>query len=153
MSEFTVPEIELIKKYARDAAYKPIILRVGDGSIAPVAAIFEARRETWVIDIVFGKTYELPILARQMNWSYSCLYGITDSEAMAKAWPGQWRFDILFFDNESSVPDNLEWERHRHLNGVALYKGYEQAKEILDTYIVNSNMKIRGQADNLVAFR
>ena len=157
MGELTQNESKLLRQFVRQAAYKPIILTVGETDISIPINIFSERKDCWVVNANMGDDYALCMLAKQMNWNLISINArVTDSQTIAKAFPQLWWFDIVFVnDNPGHVEEHLAWEKHRHLNGVFMYKNYNvpNDKAILDDYISRSNMKIRGQADNLVAFR
>jgi hypothetical protein len=157
MTELTVPESTLLRKVVREANYKPVILLVGETDISIPITIFGVRNDCFVINVNLGDDYALCTLAKQMRWKMVSINGrVTGSGVIADAFPDFLWFDIIYVDDKpENTRDNLKWFHHKHVPGMALFKHYKipAVKSVLDDYMTHTNLRIRGQADSLVAFR
>jgi len=157
MGELTQAESRLLRKYVRDTKYKPVILTVGETDISIPITIFSVRSDCYVINVNLGDDYALCTLAKQMNWNLISINGrVTGSGTISDAFPAFLWFDLVFVNEKpENTLDNLKWFHHKHVDGMFLFKDYSlpSNKQILDDYMKQSNLRIRGLADNLVAFR
>jgi hypothetical protein len=155
--ELTQSESKLLRQYVRNTKYKPVILTVGETDISIPINIFSERKDCYVINVNLGDDYALCTLAKRMNWNLISINGrVMGSGVISDAFPQFLWFDLVFVNEKpENTLENLKWFHHKHVDGMFLFKDYllPHNKQILDDYMEHSNLRIRGQADNLIAFR